>query len=990
VSSVSSVRSRAATLTGQVDEPSVESGGGSNFTILSSPSANLRFNHASSTPTADRKRTRQQKSRSPYGMTTAHTSRISGRPPRPPSKGAPSNFPPPKSTSVAEKDTSLSVVRQTSSCSLFSGTRNDKVAKKNIRGHAVSSADVYSMQDVGNYQVLFDECAFLCSGITNISLRHLSKIDMLKKLRNAVGSAVELAHLLSSKSKRRTLFLQTQSLPSLSSYWDNEALQLILSVFGWISSFVTETILLDSVDRDSLCDAIPRSSQRSNLTTASPLKSDHETSTLFWEWKQQLLDVLGICIYFVSLDCTLSDESCSVSSSGGNGSRTTSLAAKAARRIRHLFLTHDSCIRGILHLILEDPLTLVLRGSTCSDTTYERNVLSHVEFVLPGVSPSSPFGISKTGQCAVNVDTPISNRFSLGASKETPESGQTASSSRGSVDPTAAGRLKRKKQRLEKLEREQRVSDLEGQLWHEVAMVDRLSFPSDSSPSQNSAQHRYEENLTCANNDDLLSLGSSTRSFRKRKTKDILDPLIKQVYDSLRLALIDGSDKNSEHVVEPHRYDVLTDESTCLIRTYVPLVSLANVISGKRLANEDSCIDDDDGQDNNESISMEYNPLLETNCLLGQNGAIPLLSQALSKTLAAVTYQVDIARTSVQHDQATVDFKTCIGCVAALQFRVQKLVSLIDGASLLCPLNREQFCKEGFTGELGGFLVVGLLNVLQKLLWKDASNATAPPILFDGVWDEVALAVLKMLTSLSHENKTAAQELEAMLCLGVSDSEMNSSTVKESCGLQVIADVLHHAISRPHDASDAKLLYDAVVFCLNILANSVESGCSRNVFVNMVISTHSTNSSGRCSVRFLVWLTRWLVDETQSFRDAVIESTFGSSPCKHQERHLDEKEDEKLVLAGNGFIFLCCLLVDDRDGTDASAENDPTTIVLNELPGSSREAKLRYMKNTLKAFCNFYHYSVGDLSIAIVDPVKRLIQRLDSILLTNHMDDNDS
>jgi hypothetical protein len=35
--------------------------------------------------------------------------------------------------------------------------------------------------------------------------------------------------------------------------------------------------------------------------------------------------------------------------------------------------------------------------------------------------------------------------------------------------------------------------------------------------------------------------------------------------------------------------------------------------------------------------------------------------------------------------------------------------------------------------------------------------------------------------------------------------------------------------------------------------------------------------------------------------------------------------------------------------------------------------------NTLKAFCNFYHYKMGDLSVAIVTPVKKLIDKLELI-----------
>jgi hypothetical protein len=35
--------------------------------------------------------------------------------------------------------------------------------------------------------------------------------------------------------------------------------------------------------------------------------------------------------------------------------------------------------------------------------------------------------------------------------------------------------------------------------------------------------------------------------------------------------------------------------------------------------------------------------------------------------------------------------------------------------------------------------------------------------------------------------------------------------------------------------------------------------------------------------------------------------------------------------------------------------------------------------NTLKAFCNYYHLSLGQLSFAVVAPVKKLIQELEDV-----------
>jgi hypothetical protein len=131
--------------------------------------------------------------------------------------------------------------------------------------------------------------------------------------------------------------------------------------------------------------------------------------------------------------------------------------------------------------------------------------------------------------------------------------------------------------------------------------------------------------------------------------------------------------------------------------------------------------------------------LLETNYLLGKNGAIPLLSLALSETLAAVTHQLEAARTSLLSDSNSYVQK-CGGCVAALQFRVQKLVSLIDGASLLSPSNGEHFCREGFTGEAGGFLVVGLLNADKfKPCEQNSCSGTRSVVVPGSLWqrDEV-------------------------------------------------------------------------------------------------------------------------------------------------------------------------------------------------------------------------------------------------------------
>jgi hypothetical protein len=185
--------------------------------------------------------------------------------------------------------------------------------------------------------------------------------------------------------------------------------------------------------------------------------------------------------------------------------------------------------------------------------------------------------------------------------------------------------------------------------------------------------------------------------------------------------------------------------------------------------------------------------------------------------------------------------------------------------------------------------------------------------------------------------------------------------------------ILKVVIDNEGQSSADKMRYDSVIFCLNTLTNVVESGGNRKILAEMEVP----GSHGK--ELFLTWLTRWVVSQTTSFRDAVVGSTFGSSPSKHASRQLDAQEEEKLVTAGNGFVLLACLMEDNRGGTDSAVTDGIRDLVLAQVPGDDSDTSITFMKNTLKAFCNFYHYSIGDLSVAVVAPVKKLIQQLEVI-----------
>ena len=177
------------------------------------------------------------------------------------------------------------------------------------------------------------------------------------------------------------------------------------------------------------------------------------------------------------------------------------------------------------------------------------------------------------------------------------------------------------------------------------------------------------------------------------------------------------------------------------------------------------------------------------------------------------------------------------------------------------------------------------------------------------------------------------------------------------------------------DKSIERYLYDTTIFCLNILTNIVEMVPHSAKYM---IEHITVNDEG---VNAITWLSRWVVSTTAGFRKSIMKGSFGSQGETEESTGGDELkagEEGNLVTAGNGFVLLAYLMLEDESSSSSASIRDA---VIKELPidESGASGGIQYMIKTLKAFCNFYHYSVGDLSVAVIAPIVKLIAGLQKL-----------
>jgi hypothetical protein len=717
----------------------------------------------------------------------------------------------------------------------------------------------------------------------------------------------------------------------------------------------------------------------------------------------EMKQVLASIFYFLSWDCTMSEQN-SVAVMGAVK------APAVARKLRNAILQHGEALQGAMSLISSSRQN-TNNGTTASSSVASSSVAASSPIRnrrQPSSAPSSPATSSQASssilEAVVKTDRGRILHFdSMFAIPPSPGEGSSVSSvsfqeqeqrfkptTKRMGDPTAAGRRNRRNRRNNTVEM-QPVPEDDDLDWPDAKIippppkasrlaeasrnlgaVPRMNFNLEDdttfmapSPPRKSTVAQQTTKSTTDQSVAAPSVASDVTSFMTAKISQKLNKLLSKVTPS------NGCNDPSQYTNCEHQGQIPNDNPWV---TMVCLESLNRIVTGKEEGGP-SCMEGE-GADTEEDLHDERNnPILMTNMLLGKTGVIPMLARAMSQSLGAVCQQL------MRSD--------CVHCWTYWHDRISILASLIDGACLFNGANRRAFCEDdpfSFVEQNDG-LVFHILLLLNRFCGRRRVQDAD-----DSKMSGIMLLALRTLTSLTHDNELAAEQMK--MCNEHGDDATSSSEESSYIrGLDILAELVFELEENGKVApksnkkktsrriSDEDLhRYDSTIFCLNTLANIIEAEGVRRMLAEIQV----VSSSGK--VLWLQWLCRWLVNQTDTFRDAIlgIGKDKGSSSSS-SERELQKHEEDRLVAAGNGGVLLACLMTEPEEiSEEPESTNTIRNLIIEQMPrnddGSSTGVTM--IINTLKAFCNFYHFSLGDLSVAIVTPVKKLIQELEELQKT--------
>lgn len=832
-----------------------------------------------------------------------------------------------------------------------------------------AGTDVYAIQDAGSHQLLLDDCNFFCSSfMTGVGAEgNESGVETRMSKHNSITAhaACDMAVVLSSKKNRGIVMSSNSTVGGCAAsnskdfsnaLGDHDILQSIFSIIGFVpeklvrgshislfednqedsyddelinwDDIISETGSISSKDTDVVIETSKFGLGRRRIkhTRENDFNRDQYTS-MESAYDAVVANALATAAFYISLDCTANK----TWSASGNSS--------TARLFRRKVLRSKTTICGISKLILADHV---------------------VATFLESKNPKTKLGpISK-----------IAYDDNEGSGERT-------------IDPTSRGRRKKRRRKggTSCAEQNKIFAILEDQFMEPNVL---------QSPRKETK--REQDRASDKNSFDFVSDEASFNTNSQSSGVCSLSsypPLIplkfKQKLHVAQAKLhiaktMDKSDEGQSFACEYCAKFRQFHEKKHSNTGYLALEALTKIMSGKYEENDEGVEDtadcgNEENADDMESpddehttkscevddieISNMSNPMIFRNVMMRESGAIPYLARAMVEALEAA----NISALEIDRDAESF----CTTCSNYLRDRILTLSSLIDGLCLLSNENRRVFCLVSIRNGKG-FKPMLIPVLLKTFACFSLSSLNAS----HGAFADIGLAALRTLTSLTHENGVGGVQ-----CISKLKISLPRFSTGSMGGVETIVRLLENLVNRE---ATSQHIYDSIILCLNSLTNVFESSSFAD-FSRAILDIELKGTEQESKVLALTWLSKFITNQTEPFRDAVMSLEYGKEPYTKGDNGQDSDfhEDDYLITAGNGLILLSCLLGGGGDGDIGEVElmTKIKNIILAEIPGSHEGEKLILVINTLKAFCNFYRYSMGELSVAVIAPVLRLISGLE-------------
>ena len=828
-------------------------------------------------------------------------------------------------------------IRSTAS-SRASRTRNGNdvaqlSARQVVRGAGASS---FAVQDAGSYQMHHDECKDLCATI-------LTKMNPVV----AVQAALDLALVLSDKKVRSILWQGDMSSPqgissptspkrnvSASSSFEFDAVDDVKPFGGTMKQNDTNDDKGQGQSRSSnentilalILDVIGAAARASSGIGVSGSENrqgpkngiDHATRTKSKRRKNkqliskgsggasgggaisaimmlpQMRQALAGVVHFISLDCVIPEDI------NAPPPANTCCSPDTARKLRRIILKHPTALLGAMRLVLSEPS--VKNASLCVPSSQDISAVSsigsrrgrvsvpsHANSVLATLDGghSVPKSVETLGRKPTDraglKDCPPSpsnsSKFSFSDDASLDSNEQLG----GSYDPTAAGRMnrRRKKRLLQAMSPVQEddfdFGDGEGEKRPKKRTASsnasaKLSFTSDDPPST-PPRRAYPGGSRCSS--PCLSPTSLASEHSVSTSKPINEKLGLLVDRVLKKKGTSQNQSSIDHDASCEHLGLVQTDGMWLGRIVLEAIKLFASWEGYvDEENQDDMIQDE-----------QNNPILLTNRLLGKSGIIPLLSRGVNQSLS------DLIQLTSSVDRERFRSGTiCKACLDTSHSEATALLSLIDNASLLNESNRRLLCEEdpfSFEKQNKG-LVYSLLNAAKGMheILSTGDGLNLPDDSVEHLRD-MSVLTLRTLNSITHENGTAAEQMVAKNKIEPTDGDASF------CGLNVVANLFYELEGASAESLyDSNHRFDAMNSCLISLTNIVGAA---EMDVRKLISELEIPSEDES---WLQWLCRWMINQTGSFQDAIL------GKDQKSEGDLHSKEEERLLAAG----FACFLL----------------------------------------------------------------------------------